>query len=113
METLKTNRAEHRELFEKAQVKYREKVIEVLDARLSEARSGGKVRTYIGLPEPVDYTKNFDQAIAMVEWEDGTLVQLDERDFNRYVLNQWEWAGAFAASTTAYVVGDVREEVEW
>jgi hypothetical protein len=110
LETLRENREEHRALFEEAQVKYREKVIEVLDKRLAEARAGGRVRTYINLPEPVDYTKNFDEAIQMVEWEESDSIELDERDFQRYVLNKWEWAGAFAANTTAYVVGAVDED---
>lgn len=110
LETLKHNRDEHKGLFEKAQEIYRAKVIDVLDRRLQEAKAGGKVKTYINLPEPVDYTSEFDRAIAMIEWDEGATVTLDERDFQRFVLNNWEWNHNFLANTTAYVTGAVREE---
>lgn len=87
LETLTTKRGEHRSVFDKAQVAYREQVIQ----------------TWIDLPEPKDYTDEFDKAIAMVEWQVGDTIELSERDFQRYVLNQWEWAGAFAATTSTYL----------
>ena len=101
--TLQTNRSEHRAMFEKAQEVYRAEVIKVLDKRLKQARKGGRIVTFINLPEPVDYTTEFDRAIAMVEWNEGNEVTLSERDFQRYVLNMWEWQQNFAASTMRYV----------
>lgn len=103
LETLQTQRDEHRALFLQAQDVFREKVIQVLDERLAAARAGRKIDLYISLPEPRDYTEEFDRAIAMVEWAEGTSIDLTERDFQRYVLNSWEWAGAFAASTQSYI----------
>jgi hypothetical protein len=109
LSTLRTNRDEHRELFLKAQALFREKLIEVLDERLARARAGDKVELWIRLPEPEDYTAQFDQAIAMVEWAEGDTIELSEKDFSRYVLGQWEWAKAFAANTESYVIGSVGE----
>lgn len=105
LETLRTNREEHRELFLKAQDVFRQRVIEVLDERLRHARAGRKVELFIHLPEPEDYTERFDQAIAMVEWAEGNSIELTEKDFQRYVLNRWEWAQSFAAATRSYVEG--------
>lgn len=102
--TLRTNRDQHHELFLKAQDVFRNRVIEVLDERLAQAREGRKVDLFIGLPEPVDYTDKFDESIAMVEWAEGSTMDLSEKDFQRYVLNKWEWAAAFAASTKSYLV---------
>lgn len=102
--SLKTNRTHHLELFNKAQKKYREQVIAVLDTRLADAKAGRRIITFIDLPEPVNYTDKFDEAIAMVEWAEGDTMDLSEKDFQRYVLNKWEWAQAFAASTTSYLV---------
>lgn len=106
LDTLRTNREEHRELFLKAQVAFREKVIETLDAKLASARAGERVELWIRLPEPEDHTDSFDTAIAMVEWAEGGLIELTEKDFQRYVLNNWEWAVAFAQNTRSYVEGD-------
>lgn len=103
LETLQTQRDEHRALFLQAQEVFREKVIQVLDERLASARAGRKIELYIALPEPRDYTEEFDRAIAMVQWEEGNQITLSESDFKRYVLNQWEWAQAFAASTQGYL----------
>lgn len=101
--TLKDNREAHRELFLKAQDAFRERVIEVLDHKLAEAREGHKVELWIRLPEPEDHTDSFDRAIAMVEWAVGDTIELSEKDFQRYVLNLWEWEQAFAANTMSYV----------
>lgn len=104
LETIRANRDEHRQQFLTAQKKYREKVIEELDVRLEQARTGGRINLGFALPEPVDYTDAYDTAIGMLEWEIGDEVTLEEEDFKRYVLNKWEWARAFAASTKAYLV---------
>lgn len=100
---LRTNRAEHRNLFEKAQEVFRSEIIKALDRRLKDARGGGRISTYIDLVEPQDYTESFDRAIQMVEWSVGDTIELSERDFQRYVLNDWEWSGAFAKNTMTYV----------
>jgi hypothetical protein len=104
LQQLQDNRASHRALFLQAQEVFREKVIQTLDQRLAQARSGGRIELFINLPEPVDYTDEFDRAIAMMEWEESDQITLSEKDFQRYVLNKWEWAAAFAANTQSYLV---------
>lgn len=103
LETLRTNRDDHRELFLKAQKAYRDRAIEVLDERLASARAGRPIDLYIHLPEPEDHTTSFDTAISMIEWEEGDTITLSEKDFTRYVLNRWEWEHSFAANTRSYV----------
>jgi hypothetical protein len=103
LKTLQENREKHLSLFLEAQEKYRGKLIAALDERLAQARAGRAVSTHFNLPEPVNYTEAFDQAIQMVEWAEGATIDLDERDFRRYVMNQWEWAKVFAESTASYV----------
>jgi hypothetical protein len=100
--TLRDNRQNHREIFEKALVVFREKVIEAFERRLDDAKNGRKIDTYIALPQPEDHTKDFDTAISMLEWETGERVKLSRRDFLRYVKNQWEWEASFAANTVSY-----------
>lgn len=103
---IKANRDTHRQQFLDAQVVYRSRVIEELDARLLEARRpGGRIDLGFHLPEPVDYTSEYDQALAMLDWEVGDQVTLDQDVFRQLVLNQWHWARQFAASTQSYLVG--------
>lgn len=103
LETLRQNRDEHKGLFLQAQEKYRERVIQELDRRLADATAGRKIDIFFSLPEPVDYTGEFDKAISMVEWDEGNTVDLSEKDFQRYVLNKWEWEHLFAANTASYL----------
>lgn len=104
IETLKENRAAHREMFLKAQKRYRKRVIKELDKRLKEARDGGVINLGFALPEPKDFTQDYTNAIKALEWELADEVVLDEREFNRLVLNQWDWAPLFAATTGTYLV---------
>jgi hypothetical protein len=103
IETITKNREEHREMFLKAQEKYREKVVQLLAARLEQARQGKKIDLFIRLPEPVDYTSSYDTALNMLQWEVGDQVELAQEDFERYVENNWEWRAHWTANTESYL----------
>lgn len=102
--TLRDNRKEHREQFLAAQEVYRTRVIEQLDQRLKAIRDGDPINLYFQLPEPRDYTDDYDTVIEMIEWHEGDKFELEHMDFERFVLNKWQWASEFAASTQAYLV---------
>lgn len=103
VDTVTTNRAEHRDQFLEAQRVYRERVIEVLDERLAAARAGDKINVHISLPTPVDYTTEYDQALSALDWEVEDHVYLSQTEFNRLVLNDWEWKQNFAATSLSYL----------
>lgn len=105
LETLTANRDAHREEFLQAQAKYRERVIEHLDARLAEIRNGSKIDVYISLPVPEDHTDDYQAVIDGLEWDTRDEVELNTREFNTLVRNQWAWAPSFAANTQAYTTG--------
>lgn len=102
IETLKRNRDEHVSIFERAQIVYRDKVIAAFEERLAAARRGDKVITYINLPEPENHLSDFETAIEMLEWDTAETVDLDRRDFKRFVQNKWEWESTYAANTRSY-----------
>lgn len=99
---IRQNRNSHREIFLKAQKKFRERFIEELDRRLADARHGLKIDTYIGLPRPKDHTADYDRAIRMLEMETREHIELEESDFAVYVMDQWAWKQNWTASTLAY-----------
>ena len=78
---LKTNREQHRELFLKAQDKYREAVIEELDAMLTEAREGKRIRRAVTLKAPIDQTAEYDRAGTMLG---GSMVWATARDWGQF-----------------------------
>ncbi len=106
IDTVTANRNEHRGHFITAQQKYREKVIEILDERLAAARRGDKIDVQISLPQPQDYTSWYDKALSGLEWEVSDYVNLTQEEFNRLVLNDWEWRSAFAGTTMSYIEED-------
>lgn len=101
--TLQKNRDEHRTIFEKAQDVYRQQMVAELDRALDDAKNGRKIRRVFSLPVPEDFTAEFDTAIEMLEWALGETIELDPRDFQQYVQNQWSWNDRFVASTTSYL----------
>ena len=103
LSTLRENRDAHREAFEKAQGVYREQVIALLDARLQRAREGGKIDMIIRLPEPQDYTDEYDTVIEMVEWAEGETITLEQREFQQYVRDEWGWMAAWQGTTGTYL----------
>jgi hypothetical protein len=102
IETLKRNRDEHVSIFERAQIVYREKVIDELDRAIDDAKNGRKIIRFINLPEPENHLSDFETAIEMLEWDTADTVDLDRRDFKRFVQNKWEWEQSFAGNTQSY-----------
>lgn len=103
---LKENLAEHRGVFEKAQGKFREAVIERLDQMLADARAGKKVRQSVGLTAPSDHTSEYDRAIAMLEMSVDEEITLTSHDFEAYVMDRWAWAAQFGATSAFYGVSN-------
>jgi hypothetical protein len=108
IETLTKNRDEHRATFLKAQERFRERVIEELDARLERARKGKQVDLAIRLPEPVDYTDEYQRALDMLEWEIDEEVELDQEGFAQLVRNEWSWQRMWASNSLAYTTGALK-----
>jgi predicted phage-related endonuclease len=104
LNTLERNQTQHETDYADALVAYRAKLIEELDQKLADAKAGKKVDHHLRLPIPESYAESFQTAIEMLQWDVAAEVQLDQRDFQRFVQNQWEWQHQFAASTAAYLV---------
>lgn len=102
--TLKTNRENHRDTYERAFAAYRDHAIARLEAMLDTAKGGGDIAQSLNLAVPQDHTDDYDRVIALMEWEQNATITLSEQDFARYVLDRWEWSGAFAATNSSYGV---------
>lgn len=102
-EIIVKNRAEHRDIFLKAQGRYREEVIKQLDSMLADARDGKRIRVAINLVEPQDHTDDYDRAIKMLELAEEESMVLSEVDIACYVMDQWGWSRNWAVSNMRYV----------
>lgn len=64
--------------FIEAQDGFRERIVEELDRRLSDARNGRAFNLAIGLPEPQDHTRDYERVIRMYEMSVSGEVEITE-----------------------------------
>lgn len=104
LEILKKNRADHRDIFLKAQEGYRKAAIEELDRQLNDARNGKPflLTRFTALVQPKDYTGEYDRAILMLQMSVDDIVTIEKEQFANFVQDKWQWSRAWAASNSSY-----------
>ena len=100
--TLEENRIKHRKIFLEACDGYQKAVIKELQAQLKRAKGGIRQSMHISIPAPVDQTKEYDRAIGMLKMSIDNEVMLSERDYQCYVLDDWDWKQKFLLSSRPY-----------
>ena len=103
IDALKKNMLGHRKLFEEAQKGFRDTVIEELDKRLADARSGREINALLHLEAPQDHTKDYERTIKMLEMCTKEEVFVSEQEFAQYVMDDWKWMHQFVASNAGYI----------
>ena len=101
--TLETNRAEHKDDYAKAMVGYREALVKELGKKLKDAKAGKPVPRSLEVVVPVSFEDEYDKIIAKLEWTVDTEVDLEDHEFQQYVLDKWTWRQAFVGSTQSYL----------
>jgi hypothetical protein len=98
------NAAKHRDDLADAWDGYNKACIDVLEKLLAKFRSGEKV-TAVQLYErpPEDHTKDYDRVLKMIDMSVDNEIELDQNDFSRYVLDEWEWKEMWAVSNSKYL----------
>lgn len=102
LRTLEANRAKHRQIFEEACDGYQKAVVAELEKQLKRAKAGIRQTMYVSIPAPIDQTKEYDRAIAMLKMSIDQEVLLSEQDFSCYVLDDWAWKQQFLTSSRPY-----------
>jgi hypothetical protein len=102
LEALRENKDRHRKIFDEAQKNFRQRIIEELDQRLTDAQEGRKINLSFNFPEPEDHTKDYDRVIRMVEMSQDDTLDITQPDFAQYVMDDWDWRRAWVANTLSY-----------
>jgi hypothetical protein len=108
LEALEENLKNHDEIYNEALENYRKAAIEKLDQMLADAKDGKPIKTSVGLQVPESYRDNFTSTIALLKsLQNGgdEKVEMSAVEYNRYVLNKWDWVGSFNASNARYTAG--------
>lgn len=100
---MRHNQEAHRAKYEVAMERYRLAAIDALNEQLRLAHAREPFSLSFSLPEPKDYSGQYEKAIEFVDWNTDEEIVLDRESFNRYVMDQWDWVRAFLASTASYL----------
>lgn len=100
---LQENKAKHVAEYDEAVTEYRAQAEKALRKRAIEIRDGATLKKEVeDLPAPLSFAKDYDRAIQMVSWSTDETIELDEQAFRAWVLDEWNWRGQFAGTTSIY-----------
>jgi hypothetical protein len=103
LKKLHENRDAHKLTFTEAMEGYKEKVQAWLEERLAAAKKGRVPDMLFNLPHPIDQTKDYNRAIAMLEMSVDDVIELEEHDFQCYVQDEWSWSRTTTMTNTMYM----------
>ena len=101
-EAIQKNRDNHRNTFEKAQIKYREMAVAELERGIADAKAGRKIMRSLSLVEPFDQTKDYDRVLSMLSMTSDENIVLSEQQYSQYILDQWSWKAQFDMTNSNY-----------
>jgi hypothetical protein len=61
--------------------------------------------TQFSAAKPESHVQDYDKAILMLELSIYDSFNLTGQEFERYVMNNWEWKNSFISNATPYVTG--------
>lgn len=102
LSTLKTNLETHKKDYDEALAGFKTTAKEKLEEHLELLNTTGKVVLQLGLTVPVEYSKEYNRVIRMLEMSTADEISISERQFNQYVMDDWNWKGAFTANSVMY-----------
>lgn len=104
LETLRTNREEHKKIVVEAKEGYLKKARAALTEKIDELLAGKVVAVYFSMNMPEDYTEVYDNSIAMLEWNLDDKIELHADEFRQLVRDEWDWSSSFYSNNSEYSV---------
>lgn len=107
LDVLQVNRKKHVAEFKKAKKTWLRKAIKELRKVADKAEKDQRLNDksfnpLMSLPKPTSYARSYDVMIARLEAEVEDTVELDDREFQSYWLDQWDWSHQFVGTTSLY-----------
>lgn len=56
----------------------------------------------IDVIRPVSNSKDYENTIGMLELSSDAMFKLSEKDYKKYVLDEWDWSSAHAFTKSSY-----------
>lgn len=105
VEALKKNLEEHRVILKEAQDGYRQAMAKQLKKMATRLRRGEVLSIHQAGPwpeVPEDHSRDYEETIAMLEWDSSSEVELSHKEFRQFVLDKWDWMERFLFANAGY-----------
>lgn len=102
LDSVTTNREQHRGLFLQACDGFRKEAIRQIEGVLTEAKAGRDFSLHIGLVAPADHTRDYDRVIRSLQMQVDSQTMLTETEFAQYVMDDWSWKRDFLVTCSSY-----------
>ena len=98
LETLNKNLELHKKIYNKSISEFKKNYISTLDRYIKKAKEDSEFEMCLNLNKPENHERDYKDAITMVEMSCRNEIELNQNEFNTYVLNRWHWISRFAVS---------------
>lgn len=102
LDRLNKNRETHESEYLEANQGYIESVIDAQTKALQIAIDIGEVQTYFDFNKPTNCLKSYNFAIEVCNMSIDDVIELTQREFQQYVMDEWEWSDNFKMVTDSY-----------
>ena len=102
---LKENREKNQKLYSESLIGYKTKAEKELQTALERVAAGETLKLEdfeFAMDAPFNPVPHYDRAIGMLELDITSTVELNIRDYQKYVEDDWEWKPSFLASNSKY-----------
>jgi hypothetical protein len=102
---LTANRNTHKQEFEEAWIDYlslAKKELRKAARNVDKTEKSSPVKAPSLYPIPASHEDDYDRIIGLLQFTEDEEIELDDRDYERYVLDNWEWKEQFATTNAFY-----------
>ena len=99
---LNANLATHKSDYAEAKKIWQEKIVSGLADLLDKAKAGDYTKDGLYLETPKSYEKSYLKAIEMVTMSVDSVLELDQNEFDRYVMDNWQFSDVFKSTVSNY-----------
>jgi hypothetical protein len=100
---MQTNRKQHSKDYEQTLKEWRVAVEFALKKARKELKETGntELQELLNLNKPKSHVSDYDNAIDMLNWEQNDQVELDSREFQNFVQDEWSWTRAYQGTKSS------------
>lgn len=102
MDQIVENKENHIVEYDKAVIAYKKEALKQLEQQMQEVKQGS-LNARLNLITPIDNRENYDKILAMFEWEEDEVVELEQSEFNEYVQDETQFALQAKMSNMSYM----------